>query len=118
MGSRSHTSLLAIELMSTSARRGYSAPSPSSRWHPMLTGDLLVAKLKGATVVLIVDDDDAGRDGFTRLLRSAVLEPHPFGSPEQFLDEVHAVPGACVILDITMPRMSGPEVQARLYDRN
>ena len=77
-----------------------------------------MAKVEGATVVFIVDDDDAVRDGFARLLRSAGLEPHAFGSPEQFLDEVHAVPGACVILDITMPRMSGPEVQARLNDRN
>lgn len=77
-----------------------------------------MAKPKVATVVFIVDDDDAVRDGFARLLRSAGLEPHSFGSPEAFLDEVRAIPGACVILDITMPRMSGPEVQARLNDRS
>lgn len=77
-----------------------------------------MAKVAVATVVYIVDDDDAVREGFARLLRAAGLETRVYGSPEQFLDEVSNCPGACVLLDITMPRMTGPEVQARLGDRN
>jgi FixJ family two-component response regulator len=84
----------------------------------MVTGDLLVAKATGATVVYIVDDDDAVRDGFARLLRAAGLDPRTYGSSEQFLAEATYTPDACVLLDITMPRMTGPEVQARLNDRN
>ena len=72
----------------------------------------------GATVVYIVDDDEDVRDGFARLLRAAGLDPRTYGSPEQFLAEDSYVAGACVLLDITMPRRTGPEVQARLNDRN
>lgn len=70
-----------------------------------------------ARVVYIVDDDDAVRNGFARLLRSAGLEPRAYGSPEAFLQEVVNVPGGCVLLDITMPQMTGTEVQARLVER-
>ena len=47
-----------------------------------------------ATVVYIVDDDDAVREGFARLLRSAGLEPRAYGCPETFLLEVAKNPGA------------------------
>ena len=77
-----------------------------------------MANVAGATVVYIVDDDDAVREGFARLLRAAGLDPRAYGSSEQFLNEVTYSPGACVLLDITMPRMTGPEVQARLNDRH
>lgn len=68
-------------------------------------------------VVYIVDDDDAVRDGFARLLRAAGLDPRPYDSTEQFLDEVLDSPRACILLDITMPHMTGPQVQARLNNR-
>jgi len=67
-----------------------------------------------AVIVYIVDDDPAVRDGFTRLLRSAGMEPRPYESPERFLEEVRNLTCACILLDITMPRMTGPQVQARL----
>lgn len=70
-----------------------------------------------AAVVYIVDDDDAVRDGFARLLRAAGLDPRPYESAELFLDEVCDSPRACILLDITMPRMTGPQVQERLNDR-
>ena len=78
---------------------------------------LVVAKAVGTTVVYIVDDDDSVRDGFARLLRAAGLDPRPFDSAEEFLDEVRDAPNACILLDITMPRMTGIQVQARLNAR-
>lgn len=77
-----------------------------------------MAKVAGPRVIFIVDDDDAVRDGFARLLRAAGLDTRAYGSPEQFLEEVDDIPGACVLLDITMPLMTGPEVQKRLAGRN
>lgn len=77
----------------------------------------MVAKVDGTTIVYIVDDDDAVRDGFARLLRAAGLEPRTYGSAESFLDEVCDAEHACVLLDITMPRLTGPQVQARLNER-
>jgi FixJ family two-component response regulator len=67
--------------------------------------------------VYIVDDDDAVRGGFARLIRSAGLEARPYESAEQFLDEVVDAPRACVLLDITLPRLTGPQVQERLNAR-
>ena len=70
-----------------------------------------------APVVYIVDDDDAVRDGLARLLRSAGLVPQPFAAAEQFLAAVSDASRGCVLLDITMPSMSGPQVQACLNER-
>lgn len=69
-----------------------------------------------APVVYIVDDDDSVRTAFARLLRSAGFEPRPYESAERFLEEVQEIPGACILLDITIPRMSGPQVQQSLND--
>ena len=65
-------------------------------------------------VVYIVDDDAAVRGGFTRLLRSAGLDARPCESADAFLSEVEDLPTACVLLDITMPSMTGTQVQERL----
>lgn len=68
-------------------------------------------------VVYVVDDDDAVRDGFTRLLRSAGLEAWPFGSADAFLAEVRDLPRACILLDITLPNLTGLQVQECLRER-
>ena len=68
-------------------------------------------------VVYIVDDDPAVRGGFTRLLRSAGLDPRPCESVESFLAEVENLPRACILLDITMPSMTGPQVQQELHSK-
>ena len=71
----------------------------------------------GTTFIHIVDDDVAVRDAFARLLRSAGLESRAYDCAETFLAEVRNAPGACVLLDITMPGMTGPQVQAGLKDK-
>jgi FixJ family two-component response regulator len=71
-----------------------------------------------ALSVYIVDDDESVRRGLSRLIRSAGLEPLPFESPERFLAEVDEDnTHACILLDITMPHLSGLEVRARLNER-
>lgn len=77
-----------------------------------------MAKAAETVIVYIIDDDDAVRDAFARLLRAAGLIPRPYGSAERFLEEVSDSPHACIVLDITMPHMTGPEVQVRLNDRH
>ena len=71
-------------------------------------------------MVYIVDDDSSVRSGLTRLMRAAGVRCVAYASPEQFLVEAEGgllSPGtgrACILLDITMPRVSGTEGQARL----
>lgn len=67
--------------------------------------------------VFIVDDDSAVREGFARLLRSAGMDARPYADAETFLAEVSNVSEACILLDITMPRMTGLQVQAHLNQR-
>ncbi|HEX2831319.1 MAG TPA: response regulator [Burkholderiales bacterium] len=68
-------------------------------------------------VVYIVDDDDLVRKGLARLMRAGGFTPKLYASPERFLEEVGSEPRACILLDITMPRMSGLQVQAELKAR-
>lgn len=74
----------------------------------------MVRKLPDNVAVYILDDDDAVRCGFARLVRSAGLEPRPFASADQFLAEVSNEARACILLDITMPGMTGMQVQEQL----
>lgn len=75
-----------------------------------------MAKSEGTVLVYIVDDDEAVRGGFSRLIRSAGLEPRPYDSTERFFAEVVDRDRACILLDITMPRMTGTQVQKRLNE--
>lgn len=70
-----------------------------------------------SVIVYIVDDDEAVREGLAKLIRSAGLDPRPYGSAERFLEEVVDAQDACILLDITMPRMTGAQVQAQLTSR-
>lgn len=68
-------------------------------------------------LVYIVDDDESVRKGLSRLMRSAGIESRAYATPESFLAEVGNEGHACVLMDITMPRMSGLEVSARLKEK-
>lgn len=65
-------------------------------------------------IVHIVDDDDDVRGAFSRLLRSAGLEVRSYASAQAFLGEPSLPASGCILLDVTMPGMSGPETLARL----
>jgi len=71
----------------------------------------------GGLIVHVVDDDDGVRTGFTQLLRSAGIDVRAYPSADRFLDEVDSVAPGCVLLDITMPGISGPETLQRLKDK-
>jgi FixJ family two-component response regulator len=76
----------------------------------------VIEKTRPCTVY-IVDDDDLVRKGLARLMRSGGLVPKVYESPELFLEEVGSEVPACILLDITMPRMNGLQVQAALKAR-
>ena len=71
----------------------------------------------GTLHVHIVDDDESVRKGLSRLMRSAGIESHAYASPESFLAEIHNEGHACILMDITMPRMSGLELGAQLREK-
>lgn len=71
-----------------------------------------------AETVFVVDDDEAVRDSLTWLLEANGYTVRCFTSAEQFLSawQQSYDPSrvACLILDVRMPGMSGPELQERL----
>ncbi|CAG9172704.1 Response regulator protein TodT [Cupriavidus laharis] len=72
---------------------------------------------RGETV-FIVDDDEAMRDSLTWLLEGNGYQVRAFSSAEQFLAAYDASQVSCVILDVRMPGMSGPELQERMIAEN
>ncbi len=67
----------------------------------------------GATV-FIIDDDAEVRGGLGRLLRSAGWMVLDFGAAQDFLDQPPVRGVGCMLLDVLMPGMSGPELHQKL----
>jgi len=68
-------------------------------------------------LVSVVDDDESVRESLPDLLRSYGFEVQPFSSAEQFLASASLPLTRCLVLDIAMPGMSGPELQLELTRR-
>ncbi len=64
--------------------------------------------------IAIVDDDPGMRSFITRVLRLTGLATVSFESGEAFLQEQLREPSVCVLLDLSMPGISGFEVKDRL----
>ena len=69
---------------------------------------------KNGLMVVIFDDDQSVREATESLLRSAGYNAETYASAEEFLDACPVVPADCLILDITLPGMSGPDLQQHL----
>ena len=64
--------------------------------------------------VYVVDDDASVRRGMARLLRSYGYDVVTFASGEAFLEGPYGRTGACLVLDVRMPGLTGFDVQAAL----
>lgn len=67
--------------------------------------------------VYVVDDDDVVRDGLAELLSSAGYRVAAFDRAEALLDALDPDVRGCVVLDVKLPGMHGPELQAELARR-
>jgi FixJ family two-component response regulator len=67
-----------------------------------------------AKVVVVIDDEEAVRQGLQRLLRSAGFSIASFASAEEFLKSGQLDDIGCVVADIRMPGMSGLDLQSKL----
>jgi FixJ family two-component response regulator len=66
------------------------------------------------SLVSIVDDDESVRESLPDLLRMFGYAVQAFSSAGEFLASDHVGQTACLILDISMPGMSGPDLQREL----
>lgn len=66
------------------------------------------------SLVSIVDDDESVRESLPDLLRELGFAAQAFSSAEEFLASESVGQTRCLILDIVMPGMSGPDLQREL----
>lgn len=65
-------------------------------------------------MISVVDDDESVRESLPDLLRSFGYEARAFASAEAFLASGELDSTSCLVLDIAMPGMSGPELYAEM----
>ena len=69
-----------------------------------------------APTVFVVDDDDGVRASIQGLLKSARLRCAAFGTAEEFLRNKPPDGPSCLILDVSLPGVSGLDFQRQLAD--
>ena len=69
------------------------------------------------TFIAVVDDDESVRESLPDLLRELGHEADAFSSAEQFLASGRVAETKCLVLDVAMPGMSGPDLQRELNHR-
>jgi len=68
-------------------------------------------------LVSVVDDDASVRESLPDLLGAFGFAARVFSSAEEFLESGYVDKSRCLILDIAMPGMTGPDLQQELKNR-
>lgn len=68
-------------------------------------------------VVFVVDDDVSVRESLELLILGAGWHPETFSSAEEFLERSPSDGPSCLVLDVTLPRLNGLDLQKRIIDR-
>ena len=69
-------------------------------------------------LVSVVDDDESVRESLPHLLREFGYAARAFASAEEFLVSDYVRQTRCLILDVLMPGMTGPDLQRELALRD
>ena len=84
---------------SPDSRGGESRPAPNSQ---------------SAPIVFVVDDDVSVRESLETLIRSAGWKPETFASAQGFLARSRPDVPSCLVLDVSLPDLSGLDLQNRV----
>lgn len=68
-------------------------------------------------IVYVVDDDVSMREAVSGLLRSHGFQTVTYDSAQIFLEQCSLDGPSCVVLDVSMPEMTGLELQQHLVER-
>ena len=66
--------------------------------------------IQASATIHVVDDESAVRTSIGRLLRTMGYEVSVYGSAAEFLARPPKPERGCVLLDVQMPGLSGPEL--------
>jgi len=67
-------------------------------------------------IVYIIDDDQAMIESLLWIIESIGLKVKTYATAQDFLNEYNPQQHGCLLLDVRMPGMSGPELQTRLIN--
>lgn len=73
--------------------------------------------MRERSLVSVVDDDESVRESLPDLLQLFGFAAEAFSSAEAFLASDVVSTTSCLLLDVAMPGMSGPELQEELIRR-
>src|SRR6185295_19744008 len=65
-------------------------------------------------LITVVDDDESVRESLPDLLKEFGFEAKTFSSAEEFLASESIAETRCLLLDVAMPGMTGPDLQREL----
>src|SRR5215510_3373195 len=68
-------------------------------------------------IVFVVDDDVSVREALEGLIRYAGWQVETFASAQEFLARPRILAPSCLVLDVSLPDLSGLDVQQRVVDR-
>ncbi len=68
-------------------------------------------------LISVVDDDESVRESLPDLLKEFGFSVQAFSSAEAFLASDYVDQTSCLILDVAMPGMTGPDLQLALKHR-
>jgi FixJ family two-component response regulator len=74
--------------------------------------------MSATALVSVVDDDESVRESLPDLLKEFGFAVQSFASAEEFLASGRVGETRCLVLDIAMPGMSGPDLQRELKRRS
>ena len=69
-------------------------------------------------LITVVDDDESVRESLPDLLKEFGFEAQAFSSAEEFLASGSMAETRCLLLDVAMPGMTGPDLQRELTRRD
>ena len=69
-------------------------------------------------LITVVDDDESVRESLPDLLKEFGFEARTFSSAEDFLASESIAETRCLVLDVAMPGMTGPDLQRELKNRD
>ena len=67
-------------------------------------------------LVFIVDDDVSVRESLELLIRHEGWQPETYSTADDFLKRLPALVPSCLILDVSLPGISGLELQSRISE--
>jgi FixJ family two-component response regulator len=68
-------------------------------------------------IVFVVDDDVSVRESLELLIKSAGWQPETFASAQEFMSRRRPTVPCCLVLDVTLPGLSGLDLQPQLAER-